>query len=261
MFYNKSPATGITKFVNYSNSSPQRAEKFSRYLQNLSKTNSAYVATNYLDRNNIEQSIKVIERKWKPGGSRSFKQGILAYGVPVDEYPVEEIMKFNKELLQKTFPDFPWMFTVHTNKNLLHSHFLLVTTNVLTGRKLSQSPKDLQAFKTQYDELAMKYGLPTLKRSNPVVPVSSLVSKTANNIDSENVVEPEIVTSALVRYFDNSLDYFPTNSDFQSNAICRQENFINAFLEPIVFQIQQNMAYWYELGKKRRYSSWLRKMP
>ena len=258
MFYNKSSSTGITKFINYSNSSPQRAEKFSRYLQNLSKTNSAYVATNYLDRNNIEQSIKVLERKWKPGGSRSFKQGILAYGLPVGEYPVEEIMKFNKELLKKIFPDFPWMFTVHTNKNLLHSHFLLVTTNVLTGKKLSQSPKDLQSFKDCYDDLAVKYGLPTLKRSNPALPVPSLVSKIANNIDSGYVIEHETVTSTPVRYFDNSIDYCPTNSGLQSNAICQQT--INTFLAPIAFQIQQNIAYWYELGKKRRNLSCQRKM-
>ena len=257
MYYNKSPATGITKFVNYSNASPRRAEKFSRYLKHLSKTNSDYMATNYLDRDNVERSIKVIERKWKPRGSRSFKQGILAYGVPVGEYPVEKIMKFNRELLQKTFPDFPWMFAIHTNKYFLHSHFLLVTTNVLTGKKLSQSPKDLQAFKDQYDELALKYGLPVLKRHNPVLPVSSLVSTTSNSFNSEYVVEPEIVTSAPASYFEDSIihssEYFLINNDLRFNANYQNsQKLIDTILAPITAQIQRNSLQWYEMGKNRR---------
>lgn len=257
MFYNKNPATGITKFVNYSNASPRRAEKFSRYLKHLSKTNSDYMVTNYLDRDNVERSIKVIERKWKPRGSRSFKQGILAYGVPVGEYPVEKIMKFNRELLQKTFPDFPWMVAVHTNKRFLHSHFLLVTTNVLTGKKLSQSPRDLQAFKDQYDELALKYGFPVLKRHNPVLPVSSLVSTTSNSFNSEYTGELEIVTSAPVNYFEDSMinsnDYFLINNDLQFNTNYRNsQKLINAILTPISAQIQRNSLQWYEMGKNRR---------
>ena len=257
MFYNKNPATGITKFVNYSNASPRRAEKFSRYLKHLSKTNSDYMVTNYLDRDNVERSIKVIERKWKPRGSRSFKQGILAYGVPVGEYPVEKIMKFNRELLQKTFPDFPWMVAVHTNKRFLHSHFLLVTTNVLTGKKLSQSPRDLQAFKDQYDELALKYGFPVLKRHNPVLPVSSLVSTTSNSFNSEYTGELEIVTSAPVNYFEDSMinsnDYFLINNGLQFNTNYRNsQKLINAILTPISAQIQRNSLQWYEMGKNRR---------
>lgn len=256
MFRNKNPATGITKFVNYSDSSPKRAEKFSRYLKHLSKTNSDYMATNYLDRDNVERSIKVIERKWKPRGSRSFKQGILAYGVPVGEYSVEKIMKFNRELLQKTFPDFPWMFAIHTNKYFLHSHFLLVTTNVLTGKKLSQSPKDLQAFKDQYDELALKYGLPVLKRHNPVLPVTSLVLTTSNSFNSEYMVKPEIVTSAPVSYSYDSIihsnKYFLINNNLQPNGIYQNsQNLINNILAPITAQIKLNTAQWYEMGKKR----------
>ncbi len=256
MFRNKNPVTGITKFVNYSDSSPKRAEKFSRYLKHLSKTNSDYMATNYLDRDNVERSIKVIERKWKPRGSRSFKQGILAYGVPVGEYPVEKIMKFNRELLQKTFPDFPWMFAIHINKYFLHSHFLLVTTNVLTGKKLSQSPKDLQAFKDKYDELALKYGLPVLKRYNPVLPVTSLVSTTSNNLNNEYVVKPEIVTSAPVSYSYDSIihsnKYFLINNNLQPNGIYQNsQNLINNILAPITAQIKLNTAQWYEMGKKR----------
>ena len=214
------------------------------------------MATNYLDRDNVERSIKVIERKWKPRGSRSFKQGILAYGVPVGEYSVEKIMKFNRELLQKTFPDFPWMFAIHTNKYFLHSHFLLVTTNVLTGKKLSQSPKDLQAFKDQYDELALKYGLPVLKRHNPVLPVTSLVLTTSNSFNSEYMVKPEIVTSAPVSYSYDSIihsnKYFLINNNLQPNGIYQNsQNLINNILAPITAQIKLNTAQWYEMGKKR----------
>ena len=254
MFNGKAPI-GITKFINYSDSSPQRAEKFSRYLQNLSKTNSEYVTVNYLDRNNVERGIQVIEQKWKPRGSRSFKQGILAYGVTTSEYPIEKIVKFNEELLKKMYPHNPWLVAVHTNKPLLHAHFLLVTTNVITGKKMSQSPKDLKNFKDQYDELARKYGLPNLNQRNLGLIEETQVQRTVN----QDVLEPEIIVSipsySTVNEVFYHSDYFPYNGATVSTTNGQSvQNVIQKYFAPITEILQRNTSLWYELGKQRRFS-------
>lgn len=249
MFYGKA-SIGITKFINYSDSSPQRAEKFSRYLQNLLKTNAEYVSVNYLDRNNVEHGIQVIEKKWKPRGSRSFKQGILAYGVSTSEYPIERILKFNEELLKKMYPHNPWLVAVHTNKPLLHAHFLLVTTNVITGKKMSQSPKDLKNFKDQYDELARKYGLPNLNRCTFGLTEESQVQRYVD----QDVFEPEIIVS-IPRYSAINDVIYPTYLPYNEAVVTTTngqsvQNMIQTYFAPITEVIQSNTSLWYEMGKK-----------
>ena len=267
MFYSKKPITGIVKFVNYSDSSPRRAKRLSKYLQHISKTSTHYVGTNYLNCNDVEGSIKIFESKWKTRGTRSFKQGILAHGVPTDEYSAEEISKFNKELLQRNFPQFPWMFVVHTNKPLLHSHFLLATTNVLTGKKLTQSPIDLQTFKDCYDDLAPAYGLPVIKQRKMVQPLNSSLSmksadydRRAEIVDDSYFMEPAInVSEATFCMNEPMIQQYQLLSGVPPNSkVSNLPMTLESFLTPIALQIQQNVERWAEMGKHRRNELWLR---
>ena len=255
MSLSRNKAFGLTKLINYACSSPQRAGKFSRYAQSISKTQSEYVVTNYLNRDNVEESIKVIERRWKPRGTRSFKQGILAYGVSSKEYSVEDLVKFNKELMMKTFPQFPWLVAVHINKPLLHAHFLLATTNVVTGKKLTQSPKDLQMFKDSYDALAKQYGLPLLKRNNSLIQEPTQDVPTVIRPDNFECNPTDFTyswiqnVSGAMQQPDMSVASFP--NDISTIEMWQPAiQMVNDFFRPITQQIQTVATQWYELGRQ-----------
>ncbi len=150
----------IIKFVNYNTATLNRAKRLSRYIKALSRTNEKYVATQYISKANAEHGLQVIEDRWKPKGKRSFKQGILSFGVSCNEFSPEEALKMTEETLQY-YRHLPWLAAVHINKpQHLHAHFLLGMTSIFDGKKYSQGPSDLQKFKRYYNSIARKHGLP-----------------------------------------------------------------------------------------------------
>ena len=182
----------IIKFVNYSLATLEKARRFSMYVRALSRTNDNYVIANYISKSNVEHGLKVIEERWKPKGTRSFKQGILSFGVNCNEFSPEEALEVTEETLQY-FHQLPWLAAVHINKpQHLHAHFLLGMTSIFDGKKYSQGPSDLQKFKQYYNSIARKHGLP-LVHGHGMDPQADLSPQTLNPnvvyVDTQN--QPE----------------------------------------------------------------------
>lgn len=157
---------GICKFINYKTPTLERAYRLSAYMQALSRTNPTHVVTNYISKTNAANDIETIEKRWQPRGHRSFKQGIISFGLGQNELPADKALKVTEETL-RFFDYYPWLAVVHINKpDRIHSHFLLGTTNVHTGKKLSQGPKDLRKFKEYASQIAEKYDLPRILMAN-----------------------------------------------------------------------------------------------
>ena len=156
----------ILRFVNYSTPTPTRASRLANYLQQLSRTEERYLATNYLSKNDAKRSLEIIEKRWNPKGHRSFKQGIISFGASIEELSPDNAL----DIIRKTlayFEQYPWLAAIHTNKpSHIHAHFLLGMTSVLEGRKYSQSPRELQLFREHYDKIAQKNHLPLLNPTN-----------------------------------------------------------------------------------------------
>ena len=196
----------IIKFVNYAdNANSTRAERLSKYLQLLERTDEDLITGNYIDKKNVAHGLEVIEKNFNPRGHRSFKQGIISAGVSCKEFSPTEFLELMSKLLTDFFKGYPYLAAVHTNKpKHLHSHFLLGMTNVLTGKKFSQSKRDLQNFKDYYDELAKQYNLPLIKTIDS--PQKNLVeekSKVGDKVE-EIVVErspPIIQTEPQMNIF------------------------------------------------------------
>ena len=167
----KPRTVGIVKFVNYSLSTPVQVEHFARYLKHFSRTDERYIIAHYLTPNNIRHGIEVIEKRWQPRGTRSFKQGIISFGKSIDELPPEQAVDVMRETLQ-FFDSYPWVAAIHVNKpSHIHGHFMLGTTNIRSGRKLSQSPKDLYSFKDHYNSVARQHNLPLIPLAANKLPV------------------------------------------------------------------------------------------
>lgn len=153
----------IAKFINYRTASVERARRLSSYIKQLTRTEPEYVLSQYISKANSEHSLRIVEGRWHPMGDRSFKQGVLSFGATCEELQPTKALGITKEILEY-FADFPWLAAIHTNKpEHIHTHFLLSTTNVRTGRKYSQSPQELRQFREHYNEVASKNSLPLLK--------------------------------------------------------------------------------------------------
>lgn len=152
----------ILRFVNYKAPTAGRAKRLSTYLSQLTRTEVQYIAAHYMSPVNAVHSLRVIEARWKPKGARMFKQGILSFGASCAELEPSKALAVTKDVLGY-FGSYPWLAAVHVNKpDHIHAHFLLGMTNVHTGVKYSQSPRELQQFREHYNQVARQNSLPTL---------------------------------------------------------------------------------------------------
>lgn len=150
----------ILKMINQKDSSIVRAEHSGKYIQSFARTDKKCVRAQYLSPSNIKHDLAIIEARYRPKGTRSYKHGVLSFGASVEELPPERALQFTVEWLQ-FYEGYPWIAAVHVNKpRHIHSHFLLGTTNIRTGKKMTQSPKDLKMSKAYYNQVAQKYNLP-----------------------------------------------------------------------------------------------------
>jgi len=215
----------IIKFVNYAdNANPTRAERLSKYLQLLERTEENLIISNYIDKKDAAHGLEVIEKNFNPRGHRSFKQGIISTGISCKEFAPTEFLKFMSKLLTDFFKGYPYLAAVHTNKPArLHSHFLLGMTNVLTGKKFSQSKRDLQNFKDYYDELATQYKLPLTKIGDNPQTNFDEEAETSDKL-AEFLVErsPSIIQSESPMYF-----FEPKNVQMSEIALQYYEKFRN----------------------------------
>jgi len=79
---------------------------------------------------------------------------------PYDKVTPEIVKKIDKERVRiEAFKDFQIAYAVHTDRDHLHTHFVVNTVNKKTGMKWKQSAEQLQMMKDYSDEICKKYGL------------------------------------------------------------------------------------------------------
>lgn len=72
------------------------------------------------------------------------------------------------QFLESIRKRYPVAFSIHTNiPKRLHAHAIIGMTDIWTGKKFSQSPKDLAEWRTRYDEIAAlpEFQMPLLRKS------------------------------------------------------------------------------------------------
>lgn len=154
----------ILKMINYQESTPERAERLSKYMSGLvhSSGNPKNILTNCLSAGNTKADLDVIKNRWMPNGTRCFKQCVLSFGRSVSEMPSSTALEVTEKTMD-FFASYPWIAAIHTNKpKHLHAHILLCTINFENGHKLSQSRDELKKFKLHYNGIARDYGLPPI---------------------------------------------------------------------------------------------------
>lgn len=151
----------IVKFVNYADSSMEKAGKVAKYICSSRRTEGKLIFSHCLDRSDVIGSFHTIEQRWHPQGSRFFKHGIFAFGDP--EMDPTKAVQISKDVLE-VFACYPWLAAVHINcPQRVHAHFLLGCIDLRNGKKLSQSKRDLLRFKEHYNRVAKRHGIPLVR--------------------------------------------------------------------------------------------------
>ncbi len=101
----------------------------------------------------------VINTKQAPTSGRQYLHFTHAFG-DTEHVPPEVAKEIADRLLQHSdFNGFQVFYAVHTDRVHTHTHFIVNSVNMETGRKWQQSKKQLDALKAYSNQLCREYGL------------------------------------------------------------------------------------------------------
>ncbi len=86
----------------------------------------------------------------------SFKEGEIGY---------KGAMEITREYVEKTFPDHEVFIGLHNDKGHVHTHLVVNSVSIDTGKKLHESANDLQEKKEALNEICLKRGLEIPQKS------------------------------------------------------------------------------------------------
>ncbi len=136
-----------------------------RYVQRRDKTlwegRQLVTGWNCVAQSAYDEMMTTKRRHSKTDG-RMFYQFVQSFH-PEETVAPEEVHAIGLELAQRLFPDFEVVVATHTDTDHLHSHLIVNSVSLTTGRKLHQNAADLQRQRRISDEICAAHGLTVLE--------------------------------------------------------------------------------------------------
>ncbi|WP_026894242.1 relaxase/mobilization nuclease domain-containing protein [Clostridiisalibacter paucivorans] len=149
----------VVEFINGKNKTYGAMKRVLAYITNPAKTEPYLIDGYNCDINNAYNQFVLTKRNYNKETGRQYIHLTQSFA-PYDKVTPEEVKKIADELLQmEFFKGFEIAYAVHTDRDHLHTHFVVNSVNAQTGRKWKQSAKQLQDLKDYSDELCRKRGL------------------------------------------------------------------------------------------------------
>lgn len=172
--------SAIIKWINYKKTSFNDFDKAIKYVTNVKAAPREYTYFGHIDPDTAVQDLRTIENRYqKRTDSRLYKHLVCSFGA--SSLKAEEAYRFMKELMAPFRNEYPVIFAIHTNiPKRIHAHALIGMTNLWTGKKFSQGPRDLTKFRQKYNVLAEDFHLPILRQRCPPQPLKTLENNNSN---------------------------------------------------------------------------------
>lgn len=129
------------------------------YITNPAKTETHLVGGHNCDVNNAYHQFVLTKRHYGKETGRQYIHFTQSFA-PYDKVTTEDVKEIADKLVQmEAFQGFQIAYAVHTDKDHLHTHFVVNTVNSETGLKWKQSAEQLQMLKDFSDDLCRDKGL------------------------------------------------------------------------------------------------------
>lgn len=149
----------IIEFINGANKTYGAMKRVIAYIINPAKTETDLIDGFNCDINNAYYQFVLTKRNYNKETGRQYIHFTQSFA-PYDKVTPDEIKKIADELVQmEFFKGFEIAYAVHTDREHLHTHFVVNSVNAETGLKWKQSAEELQMLKDYSDEICRKRGL------------------------------------------------------------------------------------------------------
>lgn len=149
----------IIEFINGKNNTLTALRRVLAYITNPAKTDEQLIGGHNCNVTKAYNDFYMTKSTQHQAKGRQYIHFTQSFA-PYDKVTPELVKQIADELVQHTaFNGFQVAYAVHTDREHLHTHFVVNTIHSETGKKWRQSKEELQAFKDFSDDLCRKYGL------------------------------------------------------------------------------------------------------
>ncbi len=149
----------VIEFINGENKTYGAMKRVIEYITNPAKTEPHLISGHNCDINNAYHQFVLTKRHFGKETGRQYIHFTQSFA-PYDKVTPDDVKAIADELVQmEAFRGFQIAYAVHTDKDHLHTHFVVNTVNSETGLKWKQSSEQLQIMKDFSDDLCRSKGL------------------------------------------------------------------------------------------------------
>lgn len=172
----------IFKFINSKNRGAQSLKQGIDYILNREKTVSNLVSGNGVNTNTAYPDMKTVQTLFGKETGRSYVHFVISFD---QEVSAEKAYIVANKCCNYFASEYQYILAVHTNTENCHAHVVLNTVNIQTGKKFSQSRKEMLDFRDFVNQCLIEYDLNPIGQTDS----SALAYETGVLDDYENLVD------------------------------------------------------------------------
>lgn len=157
----------IFKFINAKNRGAKSLKQGIEYILNREKTAPNLVSGNGVNKDTVYHDMKTIQALFGKETGRSYVHFVLSFDQDISS---EKAHIVANKCCSYFSEEYQYILAVHTNTENCHAHVVLNTINIQTGKKFSQSRKEMLDFRDFVNQCLVEYGLnPIGKTDSPTL--------------------------------------------------------------------------------------------
>lgn len=130
------------------------------YVENLEKTRPDLISGFNCNPRTVYDDMILTKQIFNKNTGRQFKHYIHSYSSRETNLTPELAHEISMKLLQhEKFKDFQIFAVTHVDKDHIHTHYIINSVNIETGKKWNQSTKDILSIIEYSNNLCREYGL------------------------------------------------------------------------------------------------------
>lgn len=196
----------VVEFINAKNYKNQNLKRVLAYIKRDDKTSEHLIHTKDCMRESDYDEMQAVKEAWNKTGGRKYIHFTQSFS-PDEPIAPEEAFEIGRKLLEhKQFMDFQVVMAVHTDREHIHTHYIINSVSFVDGRKYQQSDKDLQSIKDFSDKLCRDAGFSVIEHDGE--------SKHSSRGEYRAASKSGSWKYKLMNTIDSALDIADTKQDF-----------------------------------------------
>lgn len=149
----------VIEFINASNNTYKGMKRAISYIKNPLKTSEHLTGVKNCSQDTAYEEFVMTKQNFNKEKGRQFIHFIQSFSSN-DKAILEIINEIGKKLLEhEVFKEFQVIYATHTDKEHIHTHFIVNSVSFTKGHKWQLSKEQLESLKEYSDKLCREYGL------------------------------------------------------------------------------------------------------